>query len=468
MSIVRIEKMIFPNLLLLTDSYKLTHWRQYPPGTSNVYSYFESRGGEFPETVFFGLQYLLKRYLEGEVIIQKDIDEAEEITGLHLGDKSLFNRKGWEYILNKYDGRLPVSIKAVPEGTVVPNHNVLMTIENTDPNVWWLTNYLETLLVQTWYPSTVATQSRAIRKMFLQYLGATGNPELVDFKLHDFGFRGVSSVESAGIGGGAHLVNFKGTDTMAALTFLKQYYGSEMAGFSIPAAEHSTITAWGREHESDAMANMLEQFPKGMVAVVSDSFDIYKACSDIWGTQLKDKVIGRDGVLVIRPDSGNPTTVVVKVLDILGEKFGYTINSKGFKVLFDKVRVIQGDGSNYEMIGLVLGEMMVNKWSADNVAFGMGGALLQKLNRDTQKFAFKCSSVVVDGKQRDVYKEPITDPGKNSKAGRLKLIFAGKDDFRTVPESLFTTGKDELVEVFRDGKILKEYGLEEIRSRAKE
>ncbi len=452
------------NLLLLTDSYKVTHWKQYPPGTEKVYSYFESRGGKFGETVFFGLQYFLERYIEGQVVTKERIDEAEAIMKMHFGNASLFNRKGWEYILDEHGGYLPVSIKAVKEGTVVPTHNVLITVENTDPNCYWLTNYLETLLVQTWYPTTVATLSRAIKLRIIDYLEETGTPELAGFKLHDFGFRGVSSVESAGIGGGAHLINFKGTDTMAALVFLRNYYGAEMPGFSIPAAEHSTITAWGREHEADAMRNMLEQFPEGTVAVVSDSYDIFKACSDIWGKVLRSDVVKRNGTLVIRPDSGNPPEVVTKILDILGDRFGYTVNAKGYKVLLDNVRIIQGDGMDYEMVGSIFSAMKERGWSADNVSFGMGGSLLQKLNRDTQKFAFKCSSVMVNGEERDVYKEPITDPSKNSKAGRLKLLRTADGSYSTAKES--TPGKDQLVEVFRDGRLLRRQTLDEIRARA--
>ncbi len=451
------------NLITLTDSYKLTHWRQYPPGTSKVYSYFESRGGKFSETLFFGLQYYLQRYLEGSVITEKGIDEAEGIAALHLGDKALFNRKGWEHILHEHDGKLPVSIKAVPEGTVVPTHNVLVTIENTCPDCYWLTNYLETLLVQTWYPTTVATLSMKMKELIGDYLKHTGTPDAIDFKLHDFGFRGVSSVESAGVGGGAHLVNFRGTDTIAALVMLRDHYGAQMAGFSIPAAEHSTITSWGKAHEADAMRNMLEQFGRGTVAVVSDSYNIFEACSRIWGKKLRDKVLNMDGMLVIRPDSGHPPEVVVKVLDILGERFGYRVNGKGYKVLNDKVRVIQGDGIDLEMTEKILKAMAENKWSADNIAFGMGGALLQKLDRDTQKFAFKCSSAVVDGRMRNVFKKPVTDPGKNSKAGRLKLILRD-GDYATVQEK--ANGEDQLVEVFRDGKVMRTYTLEEIRGRA--
>ncbi len=459
------------NIVLLTDSYKVSHWKQYPPKIETVYSYFESRGGKWQDVVFFGLQYYLKRYLSGPVVSQDRIDEADELFASHFGSRELFNRDGWESLLKKHGGRLPIRIKAVPEGTAVPSFNVLMTVENTDPEFFWLTNYLETLLVQTWYGSTVATQSREMRHLISKYLQRTGTEELVDFKLHDFGFRGVSSVESAGIGGAAHLVSFKGTDTIAGLTFAKKYYGEPIAGFSIPAAEHSTITSWGEEHELDAMRNMLQQFPTGIVACVSDSFNIFEACGDIWGGKLKADVLTRDGTLVIRPDSGDPVQVLVKghpnVLDILADKFGFTINAKGFKVLNDKVRVIQGDGIDFEMLDAILYAMKQKGYSADNIAFGSGGALLQKLNRDTLKFAFKNSSVVVDGVQRDVFKNPITDKGKQSKRGRLRLIRDQYGFFHTVHENDAPESADCLVEVFRDGEILREWTFEQVRQNAR-
>ena len=181
-----------------------------------------------------------------------------------------------------------------------------MTVENTDPELPWVTNYVETLLSMIWYPSTVATQSRYMRLRVLNYLEATGDTSLIDFKVHDFGFRGSTSVESAGIGDSAHLVSFKGTDTFQGIRVARKYYGEPMAGFSIPAAEHSTITSWGYENEKDAYANMLKAFPTGLVAVVSDSYDIYNACREIWGKELKEAVLARDGVLVVRPDSGYP------------------------------------------------------------------------------------------------------------------------------------------------------------------
>ncbi len=452
------------NLLILTDSYKITHYKQYPPGTERVYSYFESRGGDFDEIVFFGLQYYLKRYLVGQVVTEEKIEYADEFLAQHFGAR-FFNREGWEYILREHDGRLPVEIKAVPEGTVVPPHNVLMTIENTDPKAYWLTNYLETLLVQVWYGSTVATQSRFMKKTLLKYLEETGDPSLVDFKLHDFGFRGVSSVESAGVGGAAHLVNFKGTDTLAGLVVAREYYHEPMAGFSIPAAEHSTITAWGPEHEADAMQNMLVQFPEGWISVVSDSFDVFRACSEIWGQQLKQQVLERNGTVVVRPDSGDPPTVVVKVLELLGEAFGYSTNAKGFKVLDPHIRIIQGDGIDRFMLPKVLEAMKQHKWSADNIAFGSGGGLLQKLNRDTCRFAFKCAAVTVHGTEHDVYKRPATDTGKSSKAGQLALISDGTT-LRTVRWKPELAQRDLLQPVFRNGELLVDTTFADVRKRA--
>ena len=303
------------NIILLTDSYKLSHYKQYPPGTQTVFSYFESRGGaEYPYTVFFGLQYFIRRYLQGQVVTQEKLEQAASVARIHMGGtEGTFNRKGWQHIIDKHNGFLPIRIRAVPEGTRVPTGNVMMTMENTDPECFWLTNYLETLIVQVWFPSTVATVSNYCRELILAGLEKTGTPALIDFKLHDFGFRGVSSVESAGIGGLAHLVNFKGTDTLAALGVGMEYYDAGMAGFSIPASEHSTITSWGENNEVDAFRNMLTQYPEGPVACVSDSFDIDEACSTLWGKELKDEVLKRNGFLVVRPDSGEIVSSVLKV-----------------------------------------------------------------------------------------------------------------------------------------------------------
>ena len=453
------------NKLLLTDSYKVSHHKQYEEGTEYIYSFFESRGGQFDEIVFFGLQYIMQEYLAGVYVTYEDIDEAEAYFNDHLGP-GIFNRAGWEHIVKEHGGRLPIEIKAVREGAVVPNRNVMMTVVNTDPQVPWVTNYVEGLLSQLWYGCTVATQSRYMKKAIAQCMDITaGHREGLEFKLHDFGFRGVSSVETAGIGGAAHLVNFVGTDTLPALHVARKYYGAHMAGFSIPAAEHSTITSWGRDREVDAYRNMLEQFPTGLVAVVSDSYDVFNACENLWGDELRDEVIGRDGTLVVRPDSGHPPTVVVQVLDTLGAAFGVKVNEKGFKVLPDYIRVIQGDGIDPSMLDAILDHMIENGWSVENIAFGSGGGLLQKLNRDTCKFAFKCSATMINGEWVDVYKDPITDPGKKSKKGRLALVSHGGGKFETLPYE-GNSWQDLLRPVFKDGDILVWTKFEEVREAA--
>ncbi|HTI52314.1 MAG TPA: hypothetical protein VL475_15230, partial [Planctomycetaceae bacterium] len=305
-------------------------------------------------------------------------------------------------------------------------------------------------------------RGRSLKRVLLEYLRETGTPDQADFKLHDFGFRGVSCPEQAAVGGAAHLVNFRGTDNLAGILMLRRFYGEEMAGFSIPASEHSTITAWGEGGEADAMRNMLVRYPRGMVACVSDSYDISRACRDYWGETLKPLIEMRAGTLVVRPDSGEPRDSVRNVLQILGEKFGYRRNDPGFKVLPDCVRVIQGDGITDETLVEVLQEMKTHEWSTDNIAFGSGGGLLQKLDRDTQRFAFKCSYVEVDGAGRDVYKRPTSDRSKDSKRGRLTLLHA--DGWQTVPEN--HPGDDVLQEVFRDGQLLRRTTLADVRNRA--
>lgn len=453
------------NIILATDSYKFSHWRQYPPGITRIFSFFESRGGEAPETLFYGLQYYLKRYLTGVRVTDEVIEEAREVIALHMGDASIFNEAGWRHIQERHGGRLPVEIRAVREGERVPVSNALMTVVNTDSAVPWLTNHLETLLCKIWYPISVGSRSYKMRGRVSKWLEKTGDPSLIDFKVHDFGYRGSTSEESAWIGGGAHLVNFKGSDTMGAIRMLRKYYGEPMAGFSIPAAEHSTITSWGRAREVEAYRNMLEQFPTGFVAVVSDSYDIYNACR-IWGTQLRDQVLARDGVLVVRPDSGHPPeAVVAAVMRILGNAFGSVKNGKGYKILDPHIRVIQGDGIDYDALDAIPEYMADDGWSTDNITFGSGGGLLQKgLDRDTHEFAFKCSAVEIDGVWYDVMKDPITDSRKRSKAGRLKLVRVG-GRYATVRYE--ANRLPNLLEpVFRDGEVLRDEPLSVIRARA--
>lgn len=457
------------NIIFKTDGYKPSHWLQYPPKTKHVYSYIEARSGRFKEVVAFGLQSIIKKHLEGCQVTPEKIKEAKEFYSVYFKNEKIFNVDGWNYILNKYKGFLPIEIKAIPEGSVIPPSNVLVTVINTDPNLFWLTNYIETVMMQLWYPITVATLSRHIKKIIKKYLEETmDNKELIDlilpWKLHDFGFRGVSSMESSEIGGAAHLINFQGTDTISAILFAKHFYNADTSIFgSIPAAEHSTITSWGQENEEKAIKNMLDKFPDGYVAIVSDSFNIFNVCENMLGKTLKNQILGRKGVVVCRPDSGKIPDIITTVLGTLGNKFGYSTNSLGFKILPPQIRIIQGDGVNDYSIEEILYSMKKYGWSAENITFGMGGALLQKVDRDTLGFAMKCSYIETEDGSREVFKDPITDIGKKSKRGKLKLI---KENNTFSTTKIDDPREDCLETVFLNGHLIKEETFENIRKKA--
>lgn len=459
------------NLILHTDSYKLGHWNQYPAGTEGVYSYLEAReGAEFPETVFFGLQSVLKR-IENVRVTQSDVDEAAELSRAHFGTDAGFNRAGWEHIVAN-GGTLPLRIKAVPEGTPVPVGNVLMTVENTDPAAFWLTNAMESFLLHVWYPTTVATLSRSVKKMIAGKLDACGSPQDgLGFMLHDFGYRGVSSDESAERGGMGHLVNFVGTDTLVAMQAARRDYGADLAtlGFSVPATEHSVMTALGRGGEYKVVDTLLNNHPAGILSVVADSYNIYEFVKYIG--QIKDRILARDGVFVVRPDSTTldhqtPGDLVVWILRQLEADFGTTTTPKGFKVLDSHVRVLWGDGIDPKGIEKIINAGMLAGFCPENFVFGMGGGLLQKVNRDTQRFAFKSSAQKRGGVWHDIQKKPL-DQTKLSKSGRLALI-KGMGGYATVPEGRRDPvyEDDVLQTVFEDGELRNVQTFEQIRERA--
>ncbi len=453
------------SIILNTDSYKASHYLQYPPGISHVSSYIEARGGLYQQLVFFGLQAFLREYLS-RPITAHDITSAEAVLTQH---GLPFNRAGWEYILHEHHGLLPLHIDAVAEGTVLPVGNVLVQVVNTDPACFWLTSYIETALLRAiWYPTTVATVSWHIKQIIRDFLHHTADDlSSLPFKLHDFGARGASSLETAALGGAAHLLHFQGTDTVAALLAAQQYYDEPMAGFSIPGAEHTTITSWGKAHEQDAYANMLQQFAGTgkVVAVVSDSYDLWHALDELWGNTLKEAVMSNGGILVIRPDSGNPVAVVSATLHKLMHHFGYHTNSKGYRVLPNYLRIIQGDGISAHSIQAILTTLQAQGISAENVSFGMGAELLQKVNRDTLAFAMKASAVQVNGVWQNIAKTPVTDQTKASKQGRLALLQT-QHGYRTVAlDQLTPQQTNQLLPVFRNGSLLQQYTFTEIRAR---
>ena len=462
------------SVIVRTDSYKFSQWLMYPADTVNLSSYIESRGGE-RESVFFGLQAFIKDYLL-DPITMADINRAELVVRAH---GLPFNREGWEIVLHEHNGFLPLTIQGVPEGTVMPTHNVQVQIRLTkdDARLSWLVSYVETCLLRgIWYPSTVATKSRKFKKMIAAALLRSSDipvAEQIAFKLHDFGARGASSGETAMLGGMAHLINFMGTDTFEALFAAMHYYNTEaVVGFSIPASEHSTITSWGRENEVNAYANMITQFSgKGkLYACVSDSYNIWAAISNLWGRALKEQVISSGGTLVVRPDSGTPVDVVVRCLQLLDEAFGSTRNRKGFRVLHPSVRLIQGDGINEESLPLILQAIMAAGFSVENVAFGMGGGLLQAWNRDSLRYAMKASArKTSDGRWLGFSKDPVTDHGKRSKEGRLGLVLSGGiggSTIMTVTEQDANERGNLLRDVYCDGLLLIEDTFEAVRERA--
>lgn len=478
------------NIILDTDIYKGSHPRMFPPNLRQLRCYLEARldgGGIAPAvldrtaldyTVFFGLQALCMEYLS-EAITEQSVEEAAKI----FADMGVyFPYDGWLYIAQKY-GALPIEVNAVREGSIVPRGNLLVSVHGTDDRVPWIASWVEDLIVRLWYPITVATISRKCKEIINHHLVlSSDNPEReLPFKLHDFGARGVSSRESAAIGGAAHLVNFLGTDTIQGALYAMNYYNCLRApGKSIDAAEHNTIISWKQglnpNWETDCYRNMVKLAAPGQIfAVVSDTEDIYNAVENIWGETLRQDVIDSGATLVVRPDSGDPVEVVTYCLEVLGEKFGYETNSKGYRVL-KHCRVIQSDGMELSTISEIYGVIVSLGWSADNLAVGMGGGLLQKCNRDTMRFAYKACAIEVETPDGNiggnivlpVSKKPRTDLSKQSKSGALDLIMVD-GQYRTI-DRLTDRGlawhKSELVPYFRNGNVIRQEDFHEIRARA--
>lgn len=458
------------NFILATDSYKQSHFKQYPPGIAYISSYIEARSGgvEGQVSQFFGLQAYLEEYLSIPVSLM-DVLQAQDIATRHGVP---FNFNGWMHIVEKHKGMLPVEIQALPEGALVPRGTPLVQIRNTDPECAWIVSFIETSLLRAiWYPTGVATKSIMLKTcIYDAMLQSCDTLDGLPFKLHDFGARGVSSSGTATLGGMAHLVNFQGTDTMEGLIGAMAFYGADMAGFSLPASEHSTMTSWGKASEVDAYQNMLDQFGNGLVSIVSDSYDLYNAVEHIFGEQLKDQILEMDGKLIVRPDSGDPIETPIKVLEILWDKFGGTVNSKGYRVLHPKVGVIQGDGLNDETLGNLLLAVMQNGFSIDNIAFGMGGGLLQDHMRDDMRFAMKVNAMKFanDAEWRDVQKKPATDPTKTSKAGRQAVFMSNDGEFITTAEKNFVLGDSEnaLQVVWRNGEFIRWTSFDQVRATA--
>lgn len=460
------------NPCLVADGYKGSHPAQLPPDMKSAFSYIESRGGRHDETLFFGLQAQIEAYFR-QPLTHGHVDEAVEFYGRYYPPAyaGTFDEAGFRRIVDVHGGFMPVRICAVAEGTLVPTGNVLVSMQTTDDELPWVAGFLENRLLRSvWYPTTVATESFMIKRTIMDYLRDTADDPAgeLPFKLHDFGSRAASSTESAALGGMAHLVNFLGTDTIEGIVAAHHFYDAGVCGASIPASEHSTITAWGRDGELEAYANMLAKFgkPGGIFACVSDSYDIDAAVTELWGGTLRQAVIDSGATVVIRPDSGDPVETPLRTMCQLADRFGTTRNTKGFKVL-NHVRVIQGDGIDAEAIEDILAHLMVLGFSASNIAFGMGGKLLQAgIDRDTQKFAMKQSAVYRNGRSwLPTYKDPVGDKSKASKRGLLALT-QDDDGFHTVPLLSCELEPNLLQPVYDTGWFAPRQSFADIRARA--
>lgn len=466
--------------ILNADTYKATHWTFEHPQFEKSYGYIEARkGGKFDHVQFFGLQYALRYYLSQQVTPEM-IDEAEaELTAHGIP----FNREMWTRIVWEHNGYLPVIVKALPEGTVVDQGTVLVTIESTDALCPGIAAYVETMLLRAiWYPTTIATRSMRWHNLLERYLEESGTPELADWLMVDFGARGAHSTEAAAIAGMAHLVNFQVTDNLMGIRFAKHAYRWDgMPGFSIPATEHSVTTSWGKENEKAFFERILEvhgnkTMPDGSrypVSVVIDTYD-QDAAIRKWLTPeseggLLDHLRQSTMRLVLRPDSGDPIINVIHCLDLIGSLVGFTVNEKGYRVLPDFVRLIQGDGINEDSLRRILQRAVYHKWSVDNLVFGSGGGLLvHEAERDTHRFAMKTSYVQIGGIPRDVRKEVATDPSKASKAGRFAVIRSeGSQKLTTINERDLPAGeRDWLDVVYYDGRLSNTQAWPEVRALA--
>jgi len=454
----------FDNIITNTDNYKHCHYSLYPPGTEYISSYIESRGGSFPVTMFVGLQAFIRDYLMRPITLE-DIDRGEYLCreqGMH------FNRENWLGILNDHDGFLPVEIEAVAEGTVLPSKNVLVQLINTDPKYFWVTSFFETALLRAiWYPTTIGTISWLAKQMIKQALERTSDhPEMLRHCLHDYGARGVSSQQSAALGGMAHLVNFNQSDTTPGILAAKKFYNAVSPSNSGPNSEHAGFSAWGPENEAAAMRNMLETYREaGVALLLTDTYDHENAVRNIMGKELKEMIQNFPGLVGARPDSGDPVEVTATTTEWLMEAFGYETNSKGYKVLPPYIRVVQGDGITLDSLREIYIELERRGLAADNALFGMGGGLLQHCNRDTMNFGQKANAVQINGKWIDISKTPTGASFKISKAGRLALCKVD-GEYQTVPRGSVSPEENLLQPVFRNGKLLKKWDFTELIERS--
>ena len=468
------------NLLLMTDVYKLSHMRLYKKGTTKIYSYLCARSTKKEaKALFFGLQPYLKLLEKG--VSSEDVEEFLSYYAEILGSPAPKDIEDKLRALNQL-GYIPLEIKAVKEGTFIDNKNVLATVTNTHPDFYWVVGFFESLLLKVWNTTSVATLSFKYKQLVNSFTKQTSDSDfLLPFLVHDFGYRGVSSEQTAELSGAAHLVSFAGTDTVPAVKFVKTNYNATgLIGASVPASEHSIHCSFGPSEEDELayVKNMLELNPTGLVSVVSDAYDYWRMLT-VTLPKVKDLILARDGKFVVRPDSGDPLLILCGnpnaekgspeykgTFVLLEELFGATVNSKGYKELNAKIGVIYGDGMYFQRYKDILIEMQAMGYANTNLVVGIGGLLLQQHNRDDLGFAFKATYAEINGQAVELYKDPVTDQGKKSHKGLMRLdlvngVYVTKDCVSSEEEK-----QGELQLVFKDGNLINEQSFSEIRERS--
>lgn len=477
------------NPLLLTDGYKVDHRRQYPEGTTLVYSNWtprKSRIENVDEVVFFGLQYFIKKYIIEDFESSFFRQPKEEVVkkyarriNNYLGE----NQVGTKHIEDLHDlGYIPMVFKALPEGASVPVRVPMFTMYNTKPEFFWLTNYFETLLSAViWLPCNSATIARQYRKVLDRFAKETSSvPEFVNWQAHDFSMRGMGGVEAAVTSAAGHLLSFTGTDTIPAIDFFEEYYNAnsdkELIGGSVAATEHSVMCMGTTEGEFETFERLITKvYPKGIVSIVSDTWDLWKVLTD-YLPRLKNNIVSREGKVVVRPDSGDPIHILCGnpygkteeerkgVIELLWDVFGGTINDKGYKELVPQIGAIYGDSITIERATKICEKLKEKGFASTNVVLGIGSFTYQYNTRDTFGFAMKATYGEVNGEGRAIFKDPITDDGTKKSAKGLMKIELENGTYKLIDQvSWDEEKKGELKEVFRDGKLLIDYSLAGIR-----
>lgn len=474
------------NPITLIDGYKLDHRRQYPANTRRVYSNWTPRSSRIAgqnDVVFFGLQAFIDKYLVEKMNRQFFGRPCEEVCASYLSRVNSYlgpNQIGVEHIRQLHKlGYLPLEFRALPEGTLCPLRVPMFTVENTHDDFAWLVNYFETLISSfVWMPCTSATTAYRLRRLLDDAAAITGgDPAFVAWQGHDFSMRGMAGPEAASISGAGHLLSFTGTDTIPAIEFIEHHYsgGNGLIGASVAATEHSVMSAGGERSERNTFEHILDLYPSGIVSIVSDTWDLWNVLTSILPS-LKDRIMSRDGKIVIRPDSGDPVKIICGdssangpagkgVVELLWDVFGGTLTSTGHKQLDSHVGVIYGDAITYERADAICKGLAEKGFASTNMVFGVGSFSYQYVTRDTYGFAMKATWASVDGKPRDLFKRPITDSGaKFSATGRLSVV---KERGQLVVIERATPEQESrslLEPVWRDGKFLRRQSFADVRS----